>query len=156
MELLMRLVKKFFAFFGAACFAFMLYLVAMMTFVKFQVGDIDKSSQNFIDEAIPAFASSWSLDELKRRGTSELANGESLDSTVRRMSELGDLVRYEGSEGSAKISINFFAQKDMVARYKAKAIFKNQRAEFLVDLKYLNDHWEISNLKVESPLFGGS
>ena len=152
----MRYIKNFLLLFGALSFSFIVYSAVMFGVVYLRSGDIDKSSKEFVDEAVPAITSNWSVTELKNRATPDLAAFISLESSLQQMSELGPLVNYGGSEGSAKMSVNFFAQKELEANYKASAEFTKEKATFFIGLKNINGQWKISNFKIESPFFGGS
>lgn len=117
---------------------------------------LDLESRKFVDVAIVAIVSHWSVDELLKRASPEmLAESEhqiDVDSLFNQWRPLGGLVSYTGSRGGAEILESPEIGRMITANYTAKAIFQNGTAEIAIELVKREGKWSIMAFKVDPEL----
>ncbi len=116
----------------------------------------DASSKEYVDQSVLPIVSTWSVVEFLDRASPELkaiATREQLDQLFKKLSELGKLKEYQGSNGESLMSVTPQNGKQITAKYKAKALFENGEAEILIQLIKHDGNWQIINFQVNSPIF---
>jgi hypothetical protein len=113
---------------------------------------LDKSSKAYVDEAVPAIVTNWSLEELKKRSSPAMLKASSDEDLMKMFTicrRLGALKSYGGCEGDSRV---FFTPqgKTISATYIAHAKFENGDAEIKVLLIQLDGQWKIQGFHVDS------
>lgn len=125
--------------------------------VLFMAGKrLDRESKAYIDSAVPAIASDWSLDELKKRASREFDDAvdyEEIADYFDTLRQLGGFVSYQGSSGEATISVSFRYGYEITAEYAASADFEEGSAEIQVLLIKQDGLWQILDFKVAPQAF---
>lgn len=117
---------------------------------------LDVESHKFVDVAIVAIVSRWSVDELVKRASPEmLAEAEhqvDVNSIFDKWRPLGGLIAYAGSTGGAKTVESPETGEMITATYSAKATFQNGTAEINIELVKRDGNWSIFAFKVDPNL----
>jgi hypothetical protein len=114
---------------------------------------LDRQSKQYVDDAVPAITSNWSISELRRRATPQLlksAKPEDLQTLFEWFATLGPLIEYEGSKGESNMSAMIGRGTIVSARYLARARFAKGGAEIEVGLLKVDGAWQISAFRVNS------
>lgn len=131
-------------------------VVTVMVCAFCRAGDsgssLDLESRKFVDVAIVAIVSHWSVDELLKRASPEmLAESEhqvDVNSLFNEWRPLGGLISYIGSTGGARIIESPEIGRMITANYTARAIFQNGTAEIAIELVKREGNWSILAFKV--------
>jgi hypothetical protein len=129
---------------------------ALIGFAAYNGTKLDASSKEYVDQAAPSIISTWSVAELLDRASPELkaiVTKEQMQQLFNKLSELGKLKEYQGSKGDSFMSYTTQNGKQITAKYRAKALFKNGEAEILIQLIEHDGKWQIINFHVNSPIF---
>ena len=116
---------------------------------------LDRESKAYVDAAIPAIASEWDIQELKKRASPELLGAlkegdlEKMTGMYRR---LGKLKKYQGCKGDAIISTTAWHGSRIFAKYVVKAEFERGTVDIKVDLIKHGDQWQLAGLFLNIPL----
>jgi hypothetical protein len=129
----------------------LLALAALVAFMRMQGGHLDKSSKAYVDTVVPKIVSNWSSDDLLREGSRSLKETVSRNELVAmfgQLSTLGPLIKYEGSEGKARILINPLQGRQVSAKYVAEA--KMARGHVTVDITLVAEEgaWQVNGFYV--------
>ena len=144
---------------GGVLFAVVLALIgSAVGYFVYNGSGLDASSKAYIDENIPRIVSPWSKEELLKRSSPKLIelvnkNPDGLDQLFKKLSTLGAMTRYEGSEGQAYFFVNYPQGKSISAKYTAQAKFEHGDASIQVQMVQTDDQWQIINFHVNSPIF---
>jgi hypothetical protein len=117
---------------------------------------LDRSSHEYVDEAVPAISKEWSVDEMKKRASEEFLATMSKEELVEFFGyvreNLGNMTVYKTAEGEAKI-MYMNSKKNVSAYYVAEAVFEKGPAHIQVSLIQRNDKWQILGYRVNSDVF---
>jgi Na+-transporting methylmalonyl-CoA/oxaloacetate decarboxylase gamma subunit len=147
-------VKKLLIFLGAVFLVLMIVIAALIGYTAFTGNALDKESKAYVDAAVPAIVSSWNEQELLKRASPEFqkATGPAdVDRLCRWLRTLGQLQKYEGSQGQATIAVTPQTGKVVSAHYSAKVAFDRGRATIEISLIKRGNAWQIAGFKVNSP-----
>jgi len=115
---------------------------------------LDAEAKAFVDSVVPAIGARWDKDDLLGRATPELreyAKPDDVAALFQRFSQLGALMKYEGSQGQALMAYNSGSGSAVSATFTAKAKFQNGDATFRVALVKRDGQWMIQNFYVDAP-----
>ena len=113
---------------------------------------LDAESKAFVDNEVPAIATTWSKEELLDRATPELRSNiapDQLTSIFNTLSKLGPLIKYEGATGQSTMSYFTGSDSRASASYVANAKFQNGTATFRIALVKRGGQWMIYNFHVD-------
>lgn len=120
---------------------------------------LDRQSHVYADEVIPVIVNSWDYKELISHASLDFLNVVSEDkvkSTFKIYSDnLGQLKKYEGSNGKANIDVKIVCKEGMMcttiaAEYIAKAVFEKGEATIKIKIVRQNFEWKIYSFFVDS------
>jgi Tfp pilus assembly protein PilW len=109
---------------------------------------MNASSKAFVDEAVPAIASTWSKGELVKRSSPQLQekiSGGTIDDLFAKLAaHLGSYQSYDGATGdvSTHFSIHRMTMTAM-AIYDCHVSFQNGKLKIKLILRANGDNWEI-------------
>jgi hypothetical protein len=116
---------------------------------------IDADSKAYVDATIPILVSDWNPKELTSRSSRELlavANEAKLTDVYADFRKLGELKQYRGSKGEASLWFNMPTSVVTTAAYVATADFENGQAKIKMSLVWRDGRWQISELRIDSPV----
>jgi hypothetical protein len=126
---------------------------AYIGYIYVSSSGLDKSSKEYVDESIIQITTNWSKEALISRFSRELINAtdlDSLDNFFNKFKSLGELVKYKGSSGEAKIRFSNILSKTITAEYVAFAVYKNGNARFDIVLIHEDGQWYLQRFHIES------
>jgi hypothetical protein len=132
-------------------------IAVFIGYAVFTGSKLDKESEAYVDATVPAIVSSWSKEELVNRAGPEFkqaTNQEEIARLFQWFKTLGQLQKYEGSQGQATTSVTPQTGKVVSARYFAKATFERGEATIEINLIKRGNTWQIAAFKafkVNSP-----
>jgi len=146
-------MKKFLIVLGVTFLVLVVVIAAFIGYAAITGSALDKQSKAYVDAAVPAIVSSWNEQELLSRASPEFqkaAKPADVDRLFRWFRTLGQLQKYEGSQGQATINVTPQTGKEVSARYVAKALFEHGEASIEVGLIKRDDAWQITGFKLNS------
>ena len=114
--------------------------------------DLDSSSKEFVDQAIPAVCTGWDASALTSRSSQQL-----LDATPEaKIAELmaafsgmfGPMTKYGGSKGDSNMMLNIPHGLLVTARYQAEVTFEKGRGTILIRLNREDGKWKLLQFNV--------
>lgn len=114
---------------------------------------LDKESQGYVDEALPAIVVDWNAQEIMNRASPkfmQVTPRSELERLFFTFKQLGKLVEYEGSKGEANVTVGTSQGTLVTAAYVAKAKFENGQATITVRLIKRDEKWKILAFLVNS------
>ena len=143
------------------CMIFMIVILIILGLLSLNYyGSIlDRQSRTYADEAILAIVSSWDHKELVSHANPDLLNAFSGDDLISLFkiysNNLGELKKYEGSNGQTHIDVEIFCKEGMMctaitAEYIAKAVFEKGEATITIKMVHRKFEWNIYNFTVSS------
>jgi hypothetical protein len=117
---------------------------------------LDAEARAYIGDALTAISAHWSMDELVKRATPELA--ERIDANSQELTDLfhgasaglGPLRQYEGAEGEVYLGAAIAMRTAISAKYTAEGQFEKGEATFRVKLLKINGNWRIHGFFIDS------
>jgi hypothetical protein len=149
-------MKKVLIILGILFVLAMAVVAGLIGFAAYNGTKLDASSKEYVDQAVPCIISTWSVVEFLDRASPELkaiATREQMEQLFKKLSELGKLKEYQGSEGNSFVSYTTQNGKQIAAKYTTKALFENGEAEIFIQLAEHDGKWQIINFQVNSPIF---
>jgi hypothetical protein len=141
-----------------ALFLIVIIFVAGVFIYAMTVGpQLDSDSKAYVDSTIPILTKDWNPEELRGRASMELLpllKEPDLSNLYRMFRKLGRMTRYNGAKGEAQIKIS--PQNLTIttrAAYLATADFENGPATMKMSLTYTDNIWQISEFRVDSPIY---
>jgi hypothetical protein len=121
-----------------------------------QAAGLDDSSKQYVEDNVPAVVSTWSKEELLKRGSPELLKVAAdhpavVDGLFRKLAGLGAMKRFGEVKGGASVAYTTDRGKVITANYVAQATFANGDAKISVRLIQSAGQWRILLFKVDSP-----
>ncbi len=144
-------MKRTITLFGYLFLALLMVLTAVFGGLFLFGKRLDRESKAYVDAAVPAIASGWNMDELRKRASREFDDAVDYDEIADyfdTLHQLGNFVSYQGSSGEATISISFRYGFEITAEYSASADFEEGFAEIQVLLIRQDNLWQILDFTV--------
>ena len=142
---------------GAIFLALIIVFIGAWEYAAAVGNKLNRESRAYVDEAVPAIAAGWSVDEVRRRATPEFlrsTNPADLARIMASFAKLGRLVVYQGATGGANYYISFVGGGGTItALYIARAEFENGSAAIDCTLRKADGVWRIQGFRVNSKLF---
>ncbi|HZR69220.1 MAG TPA: hypothetical protein VFB01_09210 [Burkholderiales bacterium] len=116
---------------------------------------LDADSKAYADNAIPALASGWDVQELQKRASPELfasTSSDQLRGLFGNFQRLGRLTKYSGANGEATISVTSKDGLTILAAYVADAEFEHGPARIELNLIRHDTKWQVLGLRIQSNL----
>lgn len=147
-------MKKAFQILGIL-FAILLVLFGVLVgYAAYTGRNLDSSSKQYVDTAIPAIVSNWSEKELISRSAPQLTqstNPEQLEKMFKWFRTLGPMKKYCGAKGTSNVFVTTQQGKVVSARYVVCAQFEKGDATIEVSLlQDRNQAWGITGFRVNS------
>lgn len=147
-------MKKAFQILGIV-FAVLLVLFGVLVgYAAYTGRNLDASSKQYIDAAVPAIVSNWSDKELIARSAPQLMQStspEQFEKMFKWFGTLGPMKKYCGSKGASNVFVTTQQGKIVSARYTACAQFEKGDATIEVSLLQGKDQaWAITGFRVNS------
>jgi hypothetical protein len=139
----------------AVIVAGVLLLGAAIGWFFWEGGQLDASSKAYVDTYISGVAPNWSADDFVNHTAPAFRDQlkrDQVDRLFTKLSSLGSLKTYDGSQGQAHIGIRNLG-RTATARYTAHATFEQGDATFQLVLLRVDGQWTIAGLQVDSPIF---
>ncbi len=149
-------MKRFLLVLGCITLLLIILIVGFIGYSAIKGHQLDVSSKAYVDANIPTIISTWSKEELKKRGSKELQEeltDQNWNLFLAKVKQLGKFQTYEGCKGQAYMSQNNLNPEIVTAEYRASADFQNGQAEIKMELVWRNSQWQIVFLDVDSPIF---
>jgi hypothetical protein len=144
-------MRKLLFAFGGLILPAILFVTVSIACIVYIGTVLDAQSKAFVDDTVPALATSWQKEQLLSRTApefrSEARQGE-LTLLFQSLSRFGKLFEYQGAIGNAYLS---YASATISAAYTAKAKFQNGDALFEIWLLKRNGRWMIYDFHVDVP-----
>lgn len=117
---------------------------------------LDDSSRQYIEQNIPPILSTWSRDELLKRGSPKLLkvaadHPKAVAHFFKKLATLGALRSFGEPKGGADVTYTEEHGKTITANYVISARFANADAKVSVKLVRLSGKWRILLFRVDSP-----
>ena len=148
-------MKKTLQVLGIVFVALLLLVGGFIGYAAYTGSQLDASSKEYVDAAIPAIVGNWSEAELTTRNAPQLMRGstpEQLTKLFQWFSRLGPMTKYCGSKGASNVFISPQQGKTISAKYTACAKFEKGDATINVTLVQNKDKtWAIAGFHVDSP-----
>ena len=145
-------MKKFLIILGAIFLTLIALGVVAFVLTAIRGTALDKESKAYVDTAVPAIVSSWSVQALLDRASSEFTQATQpgdVDRFFGTFRQLGQMRLYKGSQGQALMYRDLAKGETISAAYTANAEFENGSAEIDVKLIKHGDHWQILGFNVK-------
>ena len=139
---------------GAVLLGLLVVVGAFIGYTAYVGNGLDKSSKEYVDQAIPAVVTTWSKVELTKRESKafqRVATDEQITKLFTLFHRLGALKTYDGCKGEATINYTPKEGKVITAAYLGHATFENGEAEIKVGLIQEDGGWKIQSFHVDSP-----
>lgn len=137
--------------------------LALIVLVTFAFGalylygkKLDKESKAYADAAVLAIATDWNVAELKKRASREFDEAvdyEELADYFEELSQLGELVEYQGSSGESTITLSLRYGHEITADYAGTVEFEDGSAEMRLVLIKLDGQWQVLDFRVTPQTF---
>lgn len=148
-------MKKTFLILGITSMVILLVLGGVIGYGLYKGKQLDATSKEYVDAAVPAIVANWSVQGLKDRASPQLMHKvtqEQLTKFFAFFSRLGKMKKYVGSKGQSYIYITPEQGRTVTARYMARAEFEKGDANIKVLLILNKDRvWKIAGFHVNSP-----
>ncbi|MCE0496957.1 MAG: DUF4339 domain-containing protein [Methylacidiphilales bacterium] len=141
---------------GAILLGLLVVVGAFIGYTAYVGNGLDKSSKDYVDEAIPAIVTNWSQEELTKRESKafqQAVTDEQLTKLFTLFHRLGALKSYDGCKGEANMNYTPSVGKVITAVYLGRATFDNGEAEIKIGLIQEDGVWKIQAFNVNSPVF---
>jgi len=141
---------------GAVLLGLLLLVGGFIGYIAYVGNGLDKSSKEYVDQAIPAIVTGWSPDELVKRESKafqKATTDEQLIKLFAAFRKLGALKNYEGCKGDANVNYTPNSGKVITATYLGRATFEAGEAEIKVILIQENGVWRIQGFRIDSTAF---
>ncbi len=125
-------------------------------YAVYQGRGLDESSRQYVEQNIPPILSTWSRDELLKRGAPRLLkvaadHPKEVEHFFQKLTTLGALQSFGDVEGGADVTYTEEYGRTITANYVASAKFTNADAKVSVKLVRLSGQWRILLFRVDSP-----
>ena len=149
-------MNKVFAIVGGIVVVVLLLSAGFSGYAIYQGRGLDESSRQYVEQNIPPILSTWSRDELLKRGAPKLLkvaadNPAAVEHFFQKLSTLGALQSFGDLKGGADVTYTEELGKTITANYVATAKFANAEAKVSVRLVRLSGQWRILLFRVDSP-----
>jgi len=141
---------------GAIVLVLLLVVGGFIGYTAYIGNGLDKSSKEYVDDAIPAIVTAWSPDQLLKRESKAFQKATPDEQMVKLFEvfrKLGALKSYQGNKGEANISYTPENGKVVTATYVGSATFEKGDAQIRMVLTQENGAWKILGFRVDSPVF---
>ena len=141
---------------GAIVLGLLVIVGGFIGYMAYVGNGLDKSSKEYVDQAIPAIVTGWSPDQLVKRESTAFQKATSDDQLVRLFAafrRLGALKEYQGCKGDSNVNYTTRSGKVITANYVGHATFENGTADIKIILVQENNTWKIQGFRVDSPIF---
>ncbi len=130
--------------------------ISIIIYLASIVSEMNKSSKEYMDKAIPAISSDWNAKALEERASGEFKNTLD-DGELKKIldvfnKKLGKMKVYLWSNGQSRVLINNY-RLVIIAEYVSDVEFEKGDATILTSLIRKGDKWEILGYKVNSDVF---
>jgi hypothetical protein len=149
-------VNKVFLIVGGIIAVVLVLSVGLSGYAVYQGRGLDESSRQYVEQNIPPILTTWSRDELLKRGSPELlkvaaGHPAQVEHFFQKLSTLGALHSFGEPRGGADVTYTEDNGKTITANYVAQAKFANAEAKVSVKLVRLSGQWRILLFRVDSP-----
>lgn len=149
-------MKKAFQILGIIFAALLVLIIGVVGYAGYKGKQLDASSQQYIDAAVPAIVSNWTESELAARSAPQLVQATTPEQLAKMFkwfsNGLGPMKKYCGAKGASNVFISPQQGKTTSARYTACAQFEKGNATIEVALIQRADtSWAITGFRVNSP-----
>ncbi len=114
---------------------------------------LDAESQQYVDQAVMAIATEWKFSEFLHRASPDLlakVNAGDIERVFTTLqAKLGNLKRYKGAKGGARLSW-YSGAESVAAQYLATAEFERGPAEITVHVIKRGETWLLNGFYVNS------
>lgn len=131
-------------------------MIAIFGYEEYWGSSFQESSRAYVNDAIPTVLSTWSADELIKRGSPHFlaaANTDQLKAFMRSRSRYGKLESFSNVDGHALISFSLREGKQVTADYQARAKFSRGEVDVSLRLVLVDDEWKIWSFFIPPPPF---
>lgn len=149
-------MKKVFIVLGGIFLVVLIIGGGGITYMAITGNALDRQSKAYADTAIPAIVDGWNEGALETRESPEFrtdVNRPDLDRGFSMLRKLGNLKRYDGAKGEARIWITPEHGKQITASYIGSAEFDGGPAQIILRLIKHGNQWQILAFRVNTPLF---
>jgi hypothetical protein len=125
-------------------------------YAVYQGRGLDESSRQYVEQNIPPILSTWSEDELLKRGSPRLLkvaadHPAAVAHFFTKLRTLGALQSVGEPKGGADVTYTEEYGRTLTANYVVPAKFANADAKVSVKLVRLSGQWRILLFRVDSP-----
>lgn len=149
-------MSKVLAIVGGIVVVVLVLSAGLSGYAVYQGRGLDDSSRQYIEQNIPPILTTWSREELLKRGSPELLkvaadHPAQVEHFFQKLSTLGALQSFGEVNGGADVTYTEQRGKTITANYVATAKFANADAKVSVRLVRISGQWRILLFRVDSP-----